>query len=180
MRRPARIEPWLSEEELRLWLVEASTRQDYQRRLAIWLTHAHRFHAEQIAGMLQVSVQAVWLWVGQYNKKGPGGLARVGRGGRRWAFLSWAQEEALLAGFATRASRGEVITAKALWPEVSAAAGREVSLDYVYRLLHRHKWRKMGPRPRHVQGDPQAQEEFKKNSRKLSGKRSRSFRPKRS
>jgi transposase len=163
----------LSEEEFRVWLLQAATRQDYQRRLAIWLTHAYRFHAAQIAWMLQVSVQAVWLWVGQYNKQGPGGLERVGRGGRRWAFMSWTDEEALLAGFAARASRGEVITAKALWPEIETAVGRKVSLDYVYRLLHRHKWRKMGPRPRHVKGDPEAQEEFKKNSRRSSMKRSR-------
>lgn len=180
MRRPARIEPWLSERELRVWLLQAATRQNYQRRLAIWLTHAYRFHAEQIAWMLQVSVQAVWLWVGQYNKQGPGGLERVGRGGRRWAFLSWTDEEALLAKFAARAGRGEVITAKALGPEIEAAAGRKVSLDYVYRLLHRHQWRKMGPRPRHVQADPEAQEEFKKNSRRSSKKQSRSSRRKRS
>jgi len=178
MGRPARIEPWLSEEELRVWLLQAATRQDYQRRLAIWLTHAYRFHAEQIAWMLQVSVQAVWLWVGQYNQQGPGGLERVGRGGRRWAFLPWTDEEALLTKFAARAGRGEVITAKALWPEVEVAVGRKASLDYVYRLLHRHQWRKMGPR--HVHADPEAQEEFKKNSHRSSRKRSRSSRPKRS
>lgn len=171
MRRPAQIKPWLSEEELMLWVREAPTRPEYQKRLAIWLTHIGPFHAEQVATMLQVSRQGVWLWIGQYNKQGPVGLERGGRGGRRWAFLSWSEEQALLGGFAARAARGEVITAKALWPEVEAAVGRKVSLDYVYRLFYRHRWRKMGPRPRHVEANVEAQEEFKKNSRRSSGKR---------
>ena len=47
---------------------------------------------------------------------------------------------------------------------------KEVSLAYVYRLLRRHQWRKLGPRPRHVKADPEAQEAFKKNSRSSSRK----------
>ena len=42
-------------------------------------------------------------------------------------------------GFAARAARGEVTAAKALWPEVQAAAGRKVPLDYVSRLLSRRR-----------------------------------------
>jgi hypothetical protein len=37
-----------------------------------------------------------------------------------------------------------------------------VSLAYVYRLLHRHGWRKLGPRPRHPKAQPAVQERFKK------------------
>jgi transposase len=118
-----------------------------------------------------MSKQAVWLWVGQYNKNGPEGLGRQGRGGRRWSLLSWPQEEALLKSFEKRALRGEWITAKQMLPEICQVAGEEVSLAYVYRLLRRHQWRKLGPRPRHVKADSQAQEEFKKNSRSLSKKR---------
>jgi len=115
--------------------------------------------------MLQVSEQAVWLWVSQYNQKGPEGLVREGRGGRRWSYLSWAQEQALLEEFAARASRGELLTAKQMYPRVEEVAGRETSLDYVYRLLSRHQWRKLSPRPRHVKADAQKQEGFKKKSR---------------
>jgi transposase len=139
--------------------------------LAIWLTHLGPYAAHQIADMLQVSCQAVWLWVGQYNKHGPAGLERRGRGGRRWAFLSWAQAENLLAEFFAQAAQGSILTAPALQPRVERAVGRKVSPDYVYRLLHRHGWRKLGPRPRQVQADPEAQEAFKKNSPRSSRKR---------
>ena len=170
MRRPAPIKPWLSEEECLVWIREAASREAYQRRLAIWLTQIGPFHAEEVARMLGISKQAVWLWVGQYNKDGPEGLMRKGRGGRRWSLLSWPQEEALLKSFETEALRGEVITAKQMLPKICQVAGEEVSLAYVYRLLRRHQWRKLGPRPRHVKADPQAQEEFKKNSRSSSKK----------
>jgi hypothetical protein len=66
MRPPAQLKPWLSPEELAIWVREASTREAYQKRLAIWLTFLRRW-APEIADLLQFSKQAVWLWVGQYN-----------------------------------------------------------------------------------------------------------------
>ena len=37
---------------------------------------------EEIADLLQISTPAVWLWVKQFNRQGPEGLSRAGRGGR--------------------------------------------------------------------------------------------------
>ncbi len=170
MRRPAQVKPWFSEEEFLVWIREAASRDVYQKRLAIWLTQMGPFHAEEVAKMLGISKQAVWLWVGQYNRNGPEGLVRQGRGGRRWSLLSWSKEEALLKSFEKRALEGEVITAKQMLPKICQATGGEVSLAYVYRVLRRHQWRKLGPRPRHVKADPGAQEAFKKNSRSSSKK----------
>lgn len=164
MRMPAQIKPWLSTEEMSVWLREAPSKEAYKRRLAIWLTHIGPFHAHQVATMLQVSTQAVWIWLKQYNEGGPQGIERKGRGGRRWSYLSWPEEQALLHSFHTRAGKGEIITAKKIHKEVHEAVGKSVSLDYVYRLLYRHGWRKIGPRPRHVKANPKIQEEFKKNS----------------
>ena len=130
MRKPAQIEPWLTPDELLIWVREAPDRDSYQKRLAIWLTHLGPFHAHDVAQMLGVSRQAVWLWLGQYNRHGPSGLERQGRGGRRWAFLTWEEEESLLAPFRQRAARGEVVTAVSMWPEISKAVDREVSLVY--------------------------------------------------
>jgi hypothetical protein len=60
------------------------------------------------------------------------------------------------------------LTVRQMHRRLCQRTGKEVSLGYVYRLLHRHQWRKLGPRPRHVQAHPQAQEDLKKNSRKSS------------
>jgi len=165
MPRIAHVEPWLSELELLDWMRAAESRAAYQRRLAVWLTYLRHFPAREVATLLGVSTPAVWRWLSQYNRQGPAGLMRRGRGGRRWAFLSLDQERELLATLQAQAGRGQVLTAKQIHGRVGQAVGKEVSLDYVYRLLHRHGWRKLGPRPRHVKADPQAQAEFKKNSR---------------
>jgi Winged helix-turn helix len=37
-------------------------------------------------------------------------------------------------------------------------------LSSVYRMLARHGWRKLAPDTRHPDGDPQAREDWKKNS----------------
>lgn len=172
MRPPAQIMPWLTEEELAIWVREAPSKDAYQKRLAIWFTHLGHSAAE-VADLLQVSRPGVWLWVGQFNREGPGGLFRKGRGGRRWSFLSWEDEEGLLHSWEARALRGEILTAPQLVGEVEKAVGKSVSVDYVYRLLHRHQWRKLGPRPRHVKADREPQADLKKTSHALSRKRLR-------
>ncbi len=171
MRPPAQIEAWLSTEDLQVWVREAPDKASYQRRLAIWLTHVERLPAHQVAQSLCVSTPAVWRWIAQYNQQGPEGLYRAGRGGRRWAFLSWEQEQRFLEKWLRAAASGEVLTAKQLHGQLEKITGRRLSLGYVYRLLRRHGWRKLGPRPRHPKAQPGAQEEFKKNSQKSLKKR---------
>jgi transposase len=164
MRPPARIEPWLSTQALQVWVREAPDKGAYQRRLAIWLTAVCRLPAHRVAESLCVSKQAVWLWIAQYNQQGPEGLRRAGRGGRRWAWLAWEQEEQFLAKWQPAAARGQILTVPQLRVEVEKRLARRVSLAYIYRLLHRHGWRKLGPRPRHPKAQPAVQERFKKNS----------------
>jgi len=168
MSKRLHVEPWLSDVELVAWMQEARSRQAYQRRLAVWLAYLEPWPAHRIARALSVSEPAIWKWLGQYNRGGPTGLQRQGRGGRRWGFLSLEQEAALLSRVQEQAGRGQVLTAKHLLPQVRRAVGHEVSLHYVYGLLRRHGWRKLAPRPRHVKADPAAQEAFKKGRRRSS------------
>ena len=163
MRPPARIEPWLSTEDLQTWVREAPDKSSYQRRLAIWLTHVGPLAAHQVAELLCASKQAIWLWISQYNHQGPEGLQRQGRGGRRWAFLSVGEEEAFLQQWLPGAAQGQVLSAKQFRSQLEKRLHRRVSLGYVYRLLHRCGWRKLGPRPRHPKAKPRDQERFKKN-----------------
>lgn len=169
MRPPAKLEAWLSAEQLAAWMQEAPDKASYQRRLAIWLTHLGPHPAGVVALMLGVSKQAVWKWVSEYNRQGPGGLDREGRGGRRWGLLTEAQERAVLERFAAQARAGDIVSAKQLLPEICATVGHEVSLAYVYKLLHRQQWRKLAPRPRHAKADPAARAAFKQTSRTRSG-----------
>ena len=80
------------------------------------------------------------------------------------------QEAELLKPFFETASKGGILVVGNIKPKLEAALGREMGLSTVYKLLHRHNWRKLAPDKRHPQSDPAAQEEFKKNSPKHSQK----------
>lgn len=150
------------------WVKEAPDKAAYQRRLAVWLTHSAKLHAHRIADLLVVSVQSAWKWLGEYNSLGPSGLDRKGRGGRRWSLMTLEEEREFLAEHLSQAGSGDILTAKHLHTALCRRLGQEVSLDYIYKLLHRHEWRKLVPRPRHAKQDPAAATAFKKNSRKRS------------
>src|ERR1035437_4789113 len=124
MRRPASIKAWLCPEDLQTWVRETHSREEYQRRLAIWLTHVGPFAAHPVATLLGVSKQAVWLWVGQYNRQGPGGLG--GRGARRLAYLPLAQEAAFLESFEARAQQGQILTARQMHRQLGQVTGKKV------------------------------------------------------
>jgi transposase len=142
MKMPAQIHPWLNDEELAQWLREAPSQDAYKKRLAIWLTRRGPFHAHRVSDLLQVSKQAVWLWIKQYNQGGPESLDRKGRGGRRRAYLSLDEERALVERLQSQVSKGQGKKAKELLPEVLEAVGQNVSVAYVYRLMQRHERRR--------------------------------------
>jgi transposase len=148
MRKPALIHPWLSEKDLRTWVRKARSCEEYQKRVAIWMTRTGPFPAHRVASLLVVSKQAVWLWVSQYNRQGPDGLQRRGRGGRRRSYLSLSQEAALLKRLQKRAQRGQASKAREVQEEVSKVAHKKVSISYIYRLFARIGWRKRGARAR--------------------------------
>jgi len=140
----------MSEKELRAWVRKARSREEYQRRVAIWMTLTGPFPAHRVADLLVVSKQTVWLWISQYNRQGPTGLQRHGRGGRRRAYLSLKQEAALLKSLHRRAQQGETPTAKQAQREISRTTHKKVSISYIYRLLDRIGWRKSGARAGHT------------------------------
>ena len=140
MRTPARIKTWLSVEDMFEWVQKAPDEPAHKRRMAIWLTYTGQLHAAKVAQTLGVSVQAIWLWVRQYNSKGPEGLDRKGRGGRRWAFLSPEREAELLQPFIQQVRSGKVPKASEIRGVVQEELNRSVSMPYIYRLLYRHGW----------------------------------------
>src|SRR3954465_3445072 len=144
MKMPAQISPWLNDDQLASWVRESPNLDAYKKRLAIWLTRRGPLHAHRVSDLLQVSKQAVWLWIKQYNQGGPDSLDRKGRGGRRRAYLSLDQERALVERLQSQVAKGQGRKAKELLPEVLEAVGQNVSVAYVYRLMQRHEKRR-GP-----------------------------------
>jgi transposase len=85
-----------------------------------------------------------------------------GKGGRRHQYLTLQEEQQFLAPFFAQAERGEIATVQELQRAFEAKVGHEVAESTISRLLDRHGWRKLMPRPRHLQASKEAQEQFKK------------------
>ncbi len=168
MRKPSSLSPWFTTGQLMAWVKDAPDKSAYQRRLAIWLTHAGPFPAHRVADLLAVSTQAVWKWVAEYNSLGPTGLDRKGRGGRRWGLMTLEEEYAFLAEHLAQAEAGDLLTAKQLRSALTKAIGQEVSIDYIYGLCIVTSGANWPRVPHHAKQDPAIAAAFKKNSPKPS------------
>jgi transposase len=87
-------------------------------------------------------------------------------GGRRRQHMTVAEETAFLEPFLAQAGQGGILVVAPLKTAYEKAIGRAVPDSTVYRLLARHGWRKIAPRPHHPKGNPELREGWKKNSRK--------------
>lgn len=105
--------------------------------------------------MLVVDEKTVRRWVHDYNVRGPGSFGPDRRGGRRESFLTRDEESSLMKSLSIRAEQGEFVTAEEVRREVQARIHRAVSRSFLRHLLHRHRWRKIVPRPRHPDVDPE-------------------------
>lgn len=90
-------------------------------------------------------------------------MAKPGRGGRYRANLDLIEEAELLQPFIVKALAGQIATAKKIHSAMEERIGRKIAISTTYRLLKRHGWRKLVPRPKHSQSDEEEQEAFKKN-----------------
>lgn len=124
--------------------------------------------AKSIALHAGVSIAMVRAVISRYNRFGPPALDTPGKGGRRNQHLSLAQEQAFLAPFFERAAHGQIATVHEIHAALEASLPTPVHQSTVYRMLHRHGWRKLAPRSRHPKADDAEQEAFKKPSLRTS------------
>jgi hypothetical protein len=85
--------------------------------------------------------------------------------------LSLEEEKEFLAPWIEKAVTGGVLVVPPIHLAFQERVGHEVPKSTIYRLLARHGWRKVTPDTRHPKVDVAAQEEFKKNSPRLSRKK---------
>jgi transposase len=162
--RPPQPLPKPALKELAALLKECKDKATYQRVQCVWLRAALGLPAPQVAQALGWSLSAVHHVQARYLRQGSAALLGPGRGGRAHAYLSVAEEQQLLTRFAVSAAQGGVVEASPVRRAYEATVGHTVSRSTLYRLLSRHGWRKLAPRPRHRAARAAAQEAFKKSS----------------
>jgi transposase len=95
-----------------------------------------------------VSATTVHRIIARYNRLGPAVIEQSAKGGRHHEYLTLEQEQAFLQPFFARAQRGEMATVEQIQQAFEGHVQQEVHVNTIYRLLHRHGWRKLAPRSR--------------------------------
>jgi hypothetical protein len=83
-------------------------------------------------------------------------------GGRRHGYMTVEQERQFLSQFIDQASHGGVLVVSEIQRAFEALVGHKVAQTTIYRMLDRHDWRTIIPRPSHPKTNTEAQEGFKK------------------
>jgi transposase len=157
----------LTQEELKRRIKDADCLEQIKRYQVVLmrLQYPERPVGE-VAGLCGVSYKTVTQWTWLYNAEGPAALLlKGGRGGRRNALMSEAQESSMLEELRGKAEKGRIITVASVRQVAERLLGRKLPKDYAYDMLHRHQWRKIKPHTHHPKKDAASQEAFKKASR---------------
>lgn len=145
-------------------LKRAGTHSEYQRIQCVLIRATLGSSAAEIAQLLGWSVATVHVMHSRWAKEGEAIFELRGRGGRRHEYLTAQQEQELLAPFTQRAQAGGMLTVAEIQQAYAQRTGRQVARSTIYRLLDRHGWRKVVPRPRHPKTEVAAQAAFKKTA----------------
>jgi transposase len=164
MGRISKVRPHASKEEIEALLRTAEGRKNSHKLLVILNAIVDPRPAKEMAMHLNVSVHSVHAWVEAYNRFGIEALFGPGPGGRRNEHMTREEESLFLKPFFDRAATGEIATIAEIRESLEERVGHALHHSVVYRFLDRNGWRRIKPRPAHVQTNQQDQEVFKKTS----------------
>ncbi len=145
-------------------LKKADSHAQYQRIQCVLIRATLGSSAAEIAQLLGWSTATVHVIHSRWAKEGDAIFELRGRGGRHHQHLSPEEEAQVLAPFVARANAGGVLKVAEVQKAYEQRVGTSVAASTVYRLLERHGWRKVVPRPRHPKARPAAQAAFKKTA----------------
>lgn len=162
MGRVSKVEPHLTLEEIKHKIATASNPRRQQKWLIVYNAFVEPRPASAIAVHTGTTVRTVHEVISDYNRLGVAAIETSGKGGRRNSYLSLEEEAGFLEQFFDAAQTGSITTITQIHKAFEQLVGQEVDSSTIYRLLSRHGWRKLTPRPYHPKGDKQQQEAFKK------------------
>lgn len=123
--------------------------------------------AKEIALAIGVAKQTVHNLISAYNRYGPKVVETPGKGQRQRAYLTIEEEKDFLEPFTRKAEAGQITVTCEIKKALEKFLGHRVDESTVYRLLKRHRWRKIVPRSYHPKSRKKEQESFKKTSSKM-------------
>jgi len=132
--------------------------------LCVWLRVEQDMPATEIAravGLHEVTVRVIQR---DFIARGKDAFISEKRGGRHRQLMTFEEEEGFLKGFLEAAGDASLLVVSEIKAALEKKLGREVHKTTVYRILKRHGWRKLAPRPKHPKQDKEAVDAFKKRA----------------
>lgn len=159
----------ISELESRMRL--SKNKDEFRRFQAIWFRSSKGLLVDEIAAATCYSASWIRQLHSIYKHGGCDAIAVSEKGGRRNENMSIAEEDAFIKPFLESAQDGGILEVSRIHSAYEKELGRDIKKSVVYRLLHRHDWRKIAPRTTHPKTDKDVQETFKKTGLPSSKKR---------
>lgn len=164
MPRPCADLPPRTEKRMRALLRTTNSIWEMRRIQCVLLRVSEEKTAEQIASIVGLHPGSVWRIWSLYMKKGESALLGEHRGrARSNAHLTLRQEKDILSSLTKKAERGKLLTIRDVHDAVCEKIGNAVDLSTAYRMLKRHRWRKIVPLPTHPKGNGEVREDFKES-----------------
>ena len=133
---------------------------------AVYLKACCNLEAETIAKIVVLSKGYVWQIHAKYKQIGEKAFELCNRGGRYHNNLSVDQEKSIISDITSDGDAGTILEISNIKRRYEAVAGKVVHKSVIYRMLKRHGWRKIAPRPSHPKNDKDAMDDFKRTSHK--------------
>jgi transposase len=113
--------------------------------------------------LLGLSKATVWRrWEETFSEASVGTQRKSKHGGRHRQHLSVEEEKAFLEQWHQKALEGQVVTVAEMKEAFEKKSDKTITDVGFYKLLRRHRWRKLKPDTKHPKADFEAQEDFKK------------------
>lgn len=161
--RPLKSFPPNSAEFLENLLNSAQSVNEFKRIQSVYLRAKFGYNAKQIAQLTGLKLQTVRNLHCAYLKDGEACLkSSKKKNPRKNFYLTVKQEKAFLAHFEEDGKAGSILEISQIHIALQQKLQIEIPLSTTYRMLHRHGWRKLMPRPKHSKDNALAREKFKK------------------
>jgi len=135
---------------------------EYKRLQCIYFRAKYDYNAKTISALTGYTEQTVRDLHSLFIKGGFKALKIKDKGGRYNSLFSIKEEKELIDKFEKEGKKGGIIEVSKIHKVIEEKSNKKVAKSTTYRILDRHNWRKITPRPYHPKSNPEKQEQFKK------------------
>lgn len=136
----------------------------FRKIQSVYLRAKFGYLPARVSEITGLSVSRIRHIHSEYKKSGKASLVFGKKGGRNHFYMSFDDEAKFLETFKKEASSGTIVEVRRILKAYEDLVERKVHKSMLYKLLHRHGWRKVFPRPNHPNHNIEKIETFKKTS----------------